>query len=438
MASCKTDMRAVPLNPADYFTLVMDNEIRKAGLSGSYGGIVLELDSKPDFEALEVRVAEFQSRFPLCRSRLTKQGKRYYWQEPTKDEKILHLHHLSSRDGSAPRLKEIMNLRQPLDTTVPLEFHVFCQPGRHRFFIRWLHPLCDAGGAGLILKFLLTDSLQERQQFNDDDSPIQSYLDRWSLWEKIGFFIKGKRHINGIDRLKSTLPVDDVVVPEQLDFKVVRFSRQQTEVIDQLARKQVGMAAKSLYYIGCFMRAIAMTGPAVEGDAYCIPYAFNLRKQKAVSPVFGNQVSVLFAQVPTDLVENRNNMFKYLKQQYVEAVRNKTDLAFLPVMLAGSWLSIERYGQVLRNQSRHGTERSSFWFSDIGEIDFAAADFFGSVVDGVFHLSPVTSPPSLSLLLGKFDQKLVMTYNYLIPQVDSGWLGILQKNMTSELLGETR
>ena len=433
-----THPRSVPLNPADYFTLVMDNEIRKDGLSGSYGGIVLELDAKPDIEVLAKRVAEFQSRFSLCRSRLTKQGKRYYWRESTDDEKILYLHHLNSRDETAPRLKELMNRRQALDKTVPLEFHVFCRPGGHRFFIRWLHPLCDAGGAGLILKFLLTDDLRERQQFNDDDSPIQNYLDRWSLWKKIGFFIKGKRHINGIDRLKSTLPVDDAVGPEQLDFQVVRFTRQQTEVIGQLAHKQVGMIAKSLYYIGCFMRAIALTGPAVEGDAYCIPYAFNLRKQKAVAPVFGNQVSVLFAQVPTALVEDRNILFKHLKQQYVESIRNKIDLAFVPVMWAGSWLSIERYGQVLRNQSRHHTERSSFWFSDIGEIDLANTDFFGSTVTGVFHLSPVTSPPSLSLLLGTFDQKLVMTYNYLTPQVESSWLSRLQQNMISELLGETR
>ena len=53
------------LNPADSFTLAMDEEIRRDGLAGSYGCFALELSNIPDIAELERRITEFSQRFPV-------------------------------------------------------------------------------------------------------------------------------------------------------------------------------------------------------------------------------------------------------------------------------------------------------------------------------------------------------------------------------------
>ena len=52
-----------PLNPADYFTLAMDEEIRNENMPGSLCGFALELEKLPSIVTLKQRIAEFGERF---------------------------------------------------------------------------------------------------------------------------------------------------------------------------------------------------------------------------------------------------------------------------------------------------------------------------------------------------------------------------------------
>jgi hypothetical protein len=41
------------------------------------------------------------------------------------------------------------------------------------------------------------------------------------------------------------------------------------------------------------MRALQRMNPEQEGDAYCAPYAFNLRRNKALSPLLSNHLTYI-------------------------------------------------------------------------------------------------------------------------------------------------
>jgi hypothetical protein len=193
------------------------------------------------------------------------------------------------------------------------------------------------------------------------------------------------------------------------------------------------LAGKTLYTLGCFMRAMELAGPPVAKAGYCIPYAFNLRRQNAPTPVFGNHVSCLFARATRAQVRQREGLFAHLLAQNRQTVQEELDVAYLPLMWLGQWLSPARYARLLRKQ-RSGGELSSLWFSDIGELRFGQEGFLGVPVTGMFHLCWMTLPPGLALLAGQMDGQTTLSYNYLHPAVDEAWLGRAVALMDAELL----
>jgi hypothetical protein len=105
----------------------------------------------------------------------------------------------------------------------------------------------------------------------------------------------------------------------------------------------------------------------------------------------------------------------------------------LPLMQAGSWLSLDKYGCIVRN-SPSQRERSSFWFSYTGDMEPAPAVIAGCRVRSMYQVSQVTTPPGLGLLVSSFQGRLVLSYNYINNQVQTDWLERLAQAMTAELL----
>jgi len=188
-----------------------------------------------------------------------------------------------------------------------------------------------------------------------------------------------------------------------------------------------------LYYLGCFMRAMEQVGPPHAKAGYCVPYAFNLRRQNAPTPVFGNHVGCLFARAPREQIQDRKGLFEHLLNQHTKAVRDELDLAYLPLMWLGQWLTPARYARFLRKQ-HSGNELSSLWFSDVGDLNWGSKGFLGVAVTGLTMMCWMTLPPGLALLMGQVDGRLTLSYSYLSPAVDETWLDAVIAHMDAELL----
>ncbi|MDD5276945.1 MAG: hypothetical protein PHR16_12790 [Methylovulum sp.] len=436
------------LNPADRFTLAMDDEIRRDGLAGSQCGFALELSNSPDTTVLQQRITEFSQRFPVALASLQQMGRHFYWckrNDRNNPAPLFFQHHCPDHHDEADfqqtAIDRIINHKQARETTAPIEFHLLTGPTRHTFFIRWIHPFCDARGADLILKYLCTDDEAQRQQFGLPETVplVNAQLDKFHWWQKVALLLKGKRYMAQLDSLQSIQPFANDQPPQRLSHRIQRLSVAQTEQISKLARQHVGLTGTSLYYIGCLMRALEKMRPNNPGEAYCAPYAFNLRKQRAISPMTGNHVCALFAQAPRDIVKDRQQLFTHLKQQNAHVIRQQLDYAFLPLMWAGTWLSLAEYGKTLRlshGADKAGKERSSFWFSDIGRLDLPADSFPGTKITGVFHLCQVTAPPALAFLSCIYQNRLTLSYNFVEPISNPEEIGKLHQLMVAELLGE--
>jgi hypothetical protein len=430
------------LNPCDYFTLAMDDEIRRDGMPGSWCGFAIELNQCPDFVALSERIAEFQQQFPLILASLQQHKQRFYWCERETAPQIFFQHRCPETENASQFqqtvIEELMNERQSRESMTALTFHLITSNTQTVFFLRWLHPLCDAVGADLILRYLCSETLEKRQQFDLPKSKplIEVQLKKYSLWQKIKLFSKAHRYISELDKQRSIIHAQ-AVPPQRLRLITHKLTVEQTQKVTELTRQNTGLTGTSLYYIGCLMRALEKSNPQQSGEAYCLPYAFNLRKQKALSPVLGNQVGALFAQAPRTLLANRQALFNHLKQQNANAIRQQLDYAFLPVMWAASWLSLAKHGENLRKSYTHHTERSSCLFSNVNLTDLSTQRLLGSEITGFFHLCQISSPPGLALLTCHYQQQLTLSYNYIEPLFDSGWIERLHDLLLLELLGET-
>ena len=440
--SIKKEAILEKLNPADSFTLAMDEEIRRDGLAGSYGCFAAELSNIPDITELELRITEFSQRFPVAQASLQQIGRFFYWCKRNDPPPLFFQHHCpdghNEADFQQNTIDSIINHKQARKTTAPIEFHLLTGPAKPTFFIRWLHPFCDARGADLILKYLCTaDEVQRRQFGLPETGPLVNVqLGKYRWWQKIGLLLKGKRYIGTLDSLQSIQPFDNYLPPQRLNYTIKRLSETETGQVIKLARQYVGLTGTSLYYIGCLMRALEKMHPDNAGEAYCVPYAFNLRKQRALTPVTGNHLSALFAQAPRDIVQDRQKLFAHLKQQNAQVIRQQLDYAFLPLMWAGSWLSLAEYGKTLRLSYGSGKERSSFWFSDVGRLDIPADSFPGAEINVVYHVCQVTAPPGLAFLNCIYRNRLTLSYNFIEPVSNPEQIEKLHQLMLAELLGE--
>jgi hypothetical protein len=182
------------------------------------------------------------------------------------------------------------------------------------------------------------------------------------------------------------------------------------------------------------MRAIDQAG-SLEKEGFCVPFAMNIRKRKALFPLVGNQVTFLFAQASMEQVRDRSALFKTLREQYKQTVRDGLEYAMIPLMEAGSWLSLEKFGDIIRNAPKGG-ERSSFWFSYTGEPDPKVVSVAGARVLAMFQLSQVTAPPSLAMLVNQYNGILTFSFSYIAGQIDQQWLNLLIEKLSVELNGQ--
>ncbi|QPK62929.1 hypothetical protein IVG45_19220 [Methylomonas sp. LL1] len=416
-------------NPADYFTFVLDQEIRDAGMPGGYCGFALRLAATPDLDRLQQRLDLLVEMFPKASARIELQGKRYAW-VATGRRIQLERHQCQAVEDEGEESRRIVLEIFNRPESLPLTVHWIAETGGGTLLLNWLHPLLDARGAKILLDFITSD---HPERFQESPSLINAKLAQWSFWKKLQLLFKAKRHNNEANSLDSCLPTGIEQGPQTLKLKVRRFDQDQSRRIAKLAQQTTGLAGRTLYYLGCFMRAMEQVGPPAAKAGYCIPYAFNLRRQGAPTPVLGNHVGCLFARATREQVGDRKGLFEHLLAQHTQAVRDELDLAYLPLMWLGQWLTPARYAKFLRKQ-HSGGELSSLWFSDLGDMSWAKNGFLGAPVTELTMMCWMTLPPGLALLVGQLDGRLSLSYSYLSPAVDEAWLDQVIARMDAELL----
>jgi hypothetical protein len=424
------------LNPADHFTLMMDHEIRTSGLAGNNCGIVLELEGVIDEADVRQKCQVFAERFPRSVARLYRKGRQYYWKDSSQEQLPVFFYTLDAQKNPEvdrnEKILEIVNTAVSPFETAPIEIHVFVETRKSVVLLRWFHPVCDAKGAELVCHHIFNEQMNLPEA---DVHIIESMFNKWSLWGKVKLAWKAISMIRKMEKIPSVLPVLNETLEKKPGHKCVVLSKDESDKVLAVAIKSTGMTGISLYFIGCMMRAIEQAGSDGEGEAYCVPYAVNFRRSKTLFPVFGNQISFLFAWAEKKFVNSRESLFAHLREQHKQAIKQKHDHAMLPLLQLGSWLPLKKHGAIVR-KSPCGRERNSFWFSFTGNMDPEPEEIAGLPVKKIYYLCQVTSPPAFGVLISKFQGKIVLSFNYIETEFDPAWVDEVILAMKSELIGQ--
>lgn len=412
---------------------MMDHEIRSSGLAGNNCAIVLELEGVVDEAGVRHKCQAFTEKFPRSVARLYRKGRQYYWKDSSQAQMPVYFYRPESTDHPEydrnGKFLEIINTSVSPFEIAPLELHVIIEAEKSFVMLRWFHPLCDAKGAELVLHHIFSEIKADPET---ELLLIESLLKKWSLRKKIKLVWQEIGLIRKMEKKPSVLPALKKLPEKKPGLQRVILSREDSDKIMARAIKNTGMTGISLYFIGCMMRAIEQAGDDNRGEMYCVPYAVNFRKSKSLLPIFGNQISFLFARADRQLVKSREALFSCLREQYKQAIKQRHDHAMLPLMQLASWLPLQKHGAVVRN-SPDGRERSSFWFSFTGKMDPEPAEMAGLPVNDIYYFCQVTSPPGFGVLVNQFQGKIVLSYNYVESAFDPEWIDTVVQAMTAEL-----
>lgn len=429
-------MKMVELNSADQFTLMLDYALQQDGLLGNYCMLALELEAKLNLAELNTRLQDLASKLFLTNAKLIQKNNKYIWQSNSESMCKVKQYVCPKQQDLAAFSQTILTRLLSDSTTLtqsPIEVHVIESQENNIFILRWYHPLTDAKGAELLARAILGKQDLDLIVINESAPKYTGYLNKIQTWPQyITNIYRSLMHIRQLNKIKTHQICNNSATQSQMQYQVLHFDSIASLRINQLAVKYMGITGIALYYIAGIMRAFYAVNPDFINQGFCVPYAVNMRKAKAPAPIFGNQLSFLFAQADHATIANREALFSHLKSQNKMTISKKLDLAFRSVMHLAKKLSLKRYAKLVRKQP-NGNERAAFWFSYTGEMNTQDLP----AIKNMFQLSPVTRQPSIAFLVSQLNQEINISICYHKNDFSESMLNAIKHNLHQELLGES-
>lgn len=436
--------RDTPLTGGDYFLLALDRQNRNRGLAGNGCRLVLELDGALDVERLHSALnatglgawlagARIRRRFPFALPR---------WQAADKQASLaVHEHAAGGTETLVcplpPHVSEpILRPDQPPGIALDL---VRDPAGGTRVVFRWHHALMDARGSELLIEHL-----------NREETPARGSSAEASLHESVFPDCRTHRHRRGLlSRLKfarrslfliedtGTPPVASLVSPECLrdgarsGFRLIEFTEEETRLIDNVADRVGAGFCQSVLRLAASMRAVqrVCVHRGRGSDALVVPVPQDRRRRGGRGPALSNHVTFLFYRVEPEQLESMARLVDSLKSQMISQMRERLPQSFAVAMDLFRRVPLWLYSHVLGRPTEG--RMASLFFSDIGENFPCMERFLGCEVLRIAHLPPVTAPPGVAVIAGRFRQRL-----YLVVSWVEGGLSIREQEIMEQSIRE--
>lgn len=387
--------------------LGFDRELRQRGYAGNTCQIVLQLEGRVDPEQLTERLRAQWLHRPLLSTRpggwLIPQWKPCGNGLPPRVR--LHRHTLGLRE-------QLFN--EPLATPrgelarVDLIQH---EPGGMDLILTWSHALMDGVGGEAFLAGLgnpisipaspatppgsiaapTSGAPSNRRERARLAWKYLHYLDQFRL--------APPRTLN--DRLRSG--------PVRLQYRVERFSREETQRARELGMRLCGVVGDGQFHAAAATVELHRLHQRLghPSPSYVLPVPVSLRRKGSVEPMFGNQVTMLMFRFLPDQLDSLASALAALKEQTTQVMR--LGLIESGCMLSGMFrfLPLPVYMKILKRGM--GGEICSLFFGDTAAVNPGLENFLGVRVADFTHVAAVTPSPGLGVIFYYFRGELRVT-----------------------------
>lgn len=372
------------LGTGDIFDLYTDRRMRRGGGPGNGTQLLYELDGYVDPADLRHRLDRLLENCPVLGAGLeTWPG--YRWE-------VRPGHRIPLQVVDEPEVDALELYHRYFQRFPPPEepsFQVVLAPGEERSVVifRWLHPLMDAAGVGLLLRLLEGDD-PDRYRLHDDPPSLG-------------------RRARGGSVLRAAVAIHNFLIrylfralppPTQGPWTggadtVVRlheFDEEQTRAIDARVRELAGFGGANHTFLATTFLAAARVLDAGRFSKILIPSPIDLRPKAWHGPIFANYFSSVLLQLPARGLTTLPVAVQAVKQGFRTALRRKEDAAAFFMMSLVRLLPHPLYSLLMLGPTGRDPATMYYAYADITPPD---GQLFGHRATRAIGAGQVLTPP---------------------------------------------
>jgi hypothetical protein len=408
------------LTGIDWIIHVLNYMTLKETGAGFMSQVVFELHGKTDAMQLESSLSAFMKKYPLLNGRTSRDfNLAPYWKIPTAGtDKITFetIHIRDSHKKDAPFDDVLASLEKGINRPFKnrkehVAFHLITKGEKSYVAMTFDHLVFDARNAEAFLNMFQKD-WENGEESGNMTITEPAHLSKW-----MDKFKAGQRVNRAFLQIADRVPPRVFTLPpgkKGFKFKILSFSRKETETITENAFNQAGYLMLMPYALSTSVSALheIFAGRGFVSGNYVIPVSIDTRKKEEVMrQIFFNNVSFFIFKVKADLAVRFPELLKSVKEQMYNQV--KADLPgdickasllmrIAPLPLLGSLMKIYLKGQI-----------ASFSFSYVGETAYESSYFMDNKIINIFHMPRVPVPPGIGIFFQQSKENLNVILSYI-------------------------
>ncbi len=436
------DITTIPLTGADCMLRAFDREASRYHTASHASQLVLRLGPGLEVGALRSLIEDVARAAPIVRAGIRRPG---LLGAPVYDCRII---------SEPPPLRVHDFLRTPVaPSVVPEEFAAAMNQsfdGRHGELLRfdmarygdgssdlaltWLHMLLDGTGSELFVRALAEIAAGTRRASDlshgaavpGEAISFRERGDRARRWQGFlsGFASRPPRSLAGPLRR----------VPQDLRYRVLSFTSDETDQIAAAAKEKAGFLTPVMYYMAAAIRGHhrLMVERGTVPASYVLPLPVNMRPKGQDGAIFRTHVSMIWFQVGPEQVEDFDDLLDALKTQRREAIRqNLVDCGGHAIDFARH-VPADLFGRMVRRTL--AGELCSFFFAFTGDFLAGVDEFLGAPVRDGFHVPAVLPSPGSCAAMSVHRGRLNLTHVYQTGALSEAEVARFAEVMRDELL----
>jgi len=421
---------------ADLFLDVLDFDQRRSGLAGNLVQLILYLESTPEKNRLEQRIADWAATEPACRMALN----RSLWKLPRwrfLSKPVLPPVNWHRAVDPAAILDQRINSPISISRRPVFAIDIIAlEAGGAVLALTWHHLLTDAkGGEFLLSRLAGTSPVQTGYLPAADNPPLLSRLKEARRFRPVvkqmatgRVTSPGRGKLKGPFRLASAFRV---IEPEATAMLSKRSHR-----VHPIFGETALLLAAALRRVNILCR-----GQDRKYGGYLVPVPVSRRLPGNRSPILGNPVSFFFIYIKKSRIEesDMDALARDIARSFVEQVRNDLPLAVDASLSIGSHLPRPFYRWLLRRTMQG--ELASCFFANTGPVNLGESpgghyDFLGVPVTACFHRPMICQPPGVGFFACRYSGRLYLTICWIDGVLEKGIMETTANNLVDELVND--
>ena len=276
--------------------------------------------------------------------------------------------------------------------------------GKSDLVFSWHHALMDGRGSGMLLRSILSDSVDWKNVFPAKEKEPSPYAYIRNMYVVKRFIQQSARP--PIGALKNWRQKIDTV--ERIShFFSHTFTLAETNRIDDNAARLGARFGAANFLLACCTLTVDQIRKTkgTIGDLW-VPVPYDGRKRGSKGPIITNQIAFLFYRFNASSLSSINNCVQSIQSQMTEQLKQEMPKKYGRLLDMMRYIPLWLYRFLTTRSSKGGV--SSFLFSSAGEDKWDMSSMHAHSIQKILMIPPSTVPPGLTFSFLRNNQQLTL------------------------------